>query len=119
MGWANNICFVENRVVLIDWPLVCQGNGTLGIGGWLPSLAAEGGPKPETILPDAGDVATIISGFFAAEAGLTPPLEAPNIRQIQRLHLKMTLLWLIQALNLPPLDRELAELTHKGAIHRD
>ena len=41
---SDNLCFVEDRVVLIDWNWACRGNGRVDIAAWLPSLHLEGGP---------------------------------------------------------------------------
>lgn len=58
---------------------------------------------PESILPDAADVAAAVSGFFAARAGLPQVLDAPRVRWIQQVQLKMALPWAVRALDLPPL----------------
>ncbi len=101
---SDNMCLVEERVVLIDWNKVCIGNPDFDLGAWLPSLAAEGGPPPETLLPDGGGVAAVISGYFAAQAGQPPIPDAPNVRTIQLVQLKTALPWATLALDLPRLD---------------
>lgn len=102
---SDNMCLVDNRAVLIDWNGVCVGNADFDLGAWLPSLEAEGGPSPETLLPDSGEIAGLISGYFAARAGLDPIPDAPNVRTIQLVQLKTALPWAVRALGLPPLDR--------------
>ena len=74
--------------------------GILGL--WLPSLAYEGGPEPEQILPDAPEVAAWVSGFFAARAGLPQIPDAPRVRWVQRRQLATALPWAVRALGLPP-----------------
>jgi hypothetical protein len=91
-------------VILIDWNFVCLGNPRFDVGFWLPSLEAEGGPPPETILPDAGDIAGLVSGFYACRAGLPLIPDAPRVRHIQQVQLKYALPWAVRALGLPPLD---------------
>lgn len=86
----------------MDWNLACLSNGRLDLGFWLPSLAFEGGPEPEAILPDAPEVAAWVSGFFAARAGLPEIADAPRVRLVQRQQLTTALPWAARALGLPP-----------------
>ncbi len=101
---SDNICFIDDRVVFVDWNWACLGNAKFDLGAWLPSLEAEGGPPPETILPDGGEIAALLSGYFASRAGLPPLPNAPYVRRIQLTQLKSALPWTVRALNLPPLD---------------
>jgi thiamine kinase-like enzyme len=100
---SDNICIAENRVVLVDWNLACLSNPKLDLGFWLPSLAYEAGVEPESILPDAPEVAAWVSGFFAARAGLPNIPDAPRVRQVQRQQLETALPWAVRAMGLPPL----------------
>ena len=99
---SDNICLAPGRAVFVDWNLACLSNGRLDLGFWLPSLAFEGGPKPEAILPDAPEVAAWVSGFFAARAGLPEIPDAPRVRLVQRQQLSTALPWAARALGLPP-----------------
>ena len=101
---SDNICFVGDRALLIDWNNACYGNPDLDIAAWLPSLAAEGGPLPETILPDSGTLSALISGYMASKAGLPRIPDAPHVRDIQLTQAKTALPWTVRALGLPPLD---------------
>lgn len=101
---SDNLCIHQGRAVIIDWNLVCRGNAKFDLGFWLPSLEAEGGPPPETILPDAPEISAVVSGFFAARAGLPIIPNAPFVRHIQQVQLKTALPWVVRAMNLPPLD---------------
>jgi hypothetical protein len=103
---SDNVCFVGERTVLVDWNWACVGNPVVDIGGWLPSLHAEGGPSPETILPDAPEIAAMMSGFFASRAGLPGIPDAPFVRAVQRTQLATALPWAVRALGLRPLDGE-------------
>jgi hypothetical protein len=47
---SHNLCFRDDRVILVDWNGACIGNAYFDIAKWLPSLHAEGGPSPEEIL---------------------------------------------------------------------
>lgn len=101
---SDNLCFVGKRAILVDWNIVCLGNPDVDLGFFLPSLQAEGGPLPETILPHAGEIAGIVSGYFAAHAGLDIIPDAPRVRHIQQVQLNTALPWAVRALGLPPLD---------------
>jgi len=99
---SDNLCITENRVVFVDWNLACLSNPELDLGFWLPSLAYEGGPQPEQIIPDAPEIAAWVSGFFAARAGLHDIPDAPRVRLVQRQQLETALPWVIRTLHLPP-----------------
>lgn len=100
---SDNICLTARRAIFVDWNGACLSNPRLDLGFWLPSLAYEGGPEPEKILPDAPEVAAWVSGFFAARAGLPEISDAPRVRMVQRQQLRTALPWAVRALDLPPL----------------
>jgi thiamine kinase-like enzyme len=99
---SDNICVEAGRAVFIDWNAACLSNPRLDLGFWLPSLAYEGGPEPEKILPDAPEVAAWVSGYFAARAGLPGISDAPQVRTVQRRQLETALPWAARELDLPP-----------------
>lgn len=98
---SDNMCFAADRAVFIDWNLACLSNPKLDLGFWLPSLAYEGGPLPEALLPDSPEIAAWVSGFFAGRAGLPVIPHAPRVRIVQRQQLETALPWAIRALGLP------------------
>ena len=100
---SDNMCMTDDRVLFIDWNCACLGNSRLDLGFWLPSLAYEGGPAPDTILPDAPEVAAVVTGYFAANAGLDKIPDAPRVRVVQRQQLVTGLPWVVRALELPAL----------------
>ncbi len=99
---SDNMVIVNGRMKLIDWSEACLSNPRLDLGFWLPSLCFEGGPVPETILPNAPEVAAWVSGFFAARAGLPTIPHAPLVRRVQLEQLSTALPWVQRALSLPP-----------------
>ena len=99
---SDNLCFVGDRTVLVDWNIACVGNPVFDVAFWLPSLRLEGGPEPAAALPNAGPVAAAVAGFFAARAGLPPPAGAPTVRDFQRAQLEVALPWAASELGLDP-----------------
>jgi aminoglycoside phosphotransferase (APT) family kinase protein len=100
---SDNICFTDRGPVFVDWAAACLGNPDVDLGGWLPSLAFEGGPPPDAVLPNAPEVAAWVSGYFAARAGLPTIPDAPFVRRVQREQLTTALPWAQRALKLPPI----------------
>lgn len=100
---SDNICLSADRAIFVDWNLASLSNPRLDLGFWLPSLAYEGGPEPEVILPAAPEVAAYVAGFFAARAGLPGIPDAPRVRLVQQQQLTTALSWAVRALELPPL----------------
>jgi len=96
---SDNLCFLEGRTVLIDWNWSCAGNGTVDVAFWLPSLHAEGGPAPETILPDRPDMACAVSGFWASKTDLSK--HDVRRRQAEISVLKTAFAWAVRSLCLP------------------
>ena len=101
---SDNLCFVGDRAVIVDWNWSSMGNGDADIACWLPSLHSEGGPLPETILSNAAPWAAALAGFFGSMAGLPPPEGAPTVRTVQRTQLESALPWAVRTLGLPPVD---------------
>lgn len=99
---SDNLCFREGRAVVIDWNHAAIANPDLEVAAWLPSLQAEGGPAPETILPDAPELAAWLAGFFGSRAGGPPIPEAPHVRPLQVAQLRTALPWAARALGLEP-----------------
>lgn len=102
---SDNICLRDGKALLVDWNWAHTGNALYDVAFWLPSLLAEGGPAPAEVLPESGEMAAVVSGFFAPIAGLPQHPGAPTVRRLQLDQLKVALSWAIDALGLPPLDR--------------
>ena len=99
---SDNLCFVGDRAVLVDWNLAAVGNPLLDAVAWLPSLRLEGGPEPWKLVPDSGGLASLMAGFFASRAGLPPPETAPTVREFQRRQAAIALPWASRELGLRP-----------------
>jgi hypothetical protein len=100
---SDNICIHNGRVKFVDWAEGGTGNAAVDMGFFLPSLAFEGGPNPDEIMPNAPEIAALISGFFAARAGLPTIPDAPFVRKVQLEQLSTALPWAQRALKLPSL----------------
>jgi hypothetical protein len=99
---SDNVCFRDGKAIVIDWNHARLANPDLDIAFWLPSLASEGGPLPDTILPDAPGLAAWVAGFFCSRAGGDPLPEAPHVRPLQLAQSRTALPWAARALGLPP-----------------
>jgi hypothetical protein len=102
---SDNICIADGQAKLVDWNWASVGNPMVDVAFWIPSLFMEGGPSPAEVLPEAGELTAVVSGFFAPLAGLPPPAGAPTVRPLQLAQLKVALPWAVDVLGLPPLDR--------------
>jgi Ser/Thr protein kinase RdoA (MazF antagonist) len=102
---SDNLCVLGDRAILIDWNWACRGNAAFDLAAWLPSLHAEGGPAPETLMPEAGAFAALLAGYFCARAPRPPISLAPHVRPLQLAQARTALPWAARALGLPmPVD---------------
>lgn len=51
---SDNICLEPGRVVFVDWSSAARGSAAHDVAQLLPTLHLEGGPPPETVMPDGG-----------------------------------------------------------------
>jgi SAM-dependent methyltransferase len=101
---SDNLCFAGERVTMVDWNFARRGNAAFGVAMLLPSLRLEAGPLPDEVMPDEGPLSALVSGYFAANAGLPPIPGAPRVRWIQLRQLRIALAWTSRALGLAPPD---------------
>ena len=73
---SDNICLLDDRVVFIDWNNACLGNGSFDFAAWLPSLHAEGGPPPWSMLPGQRSLRALFRATSRPEQDSRHP-EAP------------------------------------------
>jgi hypothetical protein len=99
---SDNVCISRGRAVFVDWDWAAVGNPVADVVAWLPSLHAEGGPPPEELAPDgAAELAALLAGYWAANAGLPPLPRAPRVRPLQLSQLRVALPWTARLLGLP------------------
>jgi hypothetical protein len=101
---SDNICFRDDRALLVDWNRVHRGNRNFDVARWLVSLHAEGGPLPESVYRAPGSLLALVSGYWASVAGLAPPQSGSTIRPVQRRNLRAAMAWAARTLELPPPD---------------
>jgi aminoglycoside phosphotransferase (APT) family kinase protein len=98
---SDNLCFPEDGIRVVDWNWACLGSPKLDLAAFLPSLAAEGGPPPDALLKGEAELAALLSGYFAARAGLPPPSPGSRVREIALVQLTTSLPWAARELGLP------------------
>ena len=98
---SDNICFKDDKPIFIDWNWASRGNGAFDIVAWLPSLYTEGGKPPSVKIESAGKLYSLISGFWAARAGLPPPHPGSTLRAAQAKQLAVSLPLAVKELGLP------------------
>ncbi len=102
---GDNIWASRNRAVLVDWNWALRGNPDLDLAGWLPALAAEGGPAPWELSSGLGALAALVAARFGDRAGAPPsPGSRPGLRDMQRALGAVALAWACRELGLPPPD---------------
>lgn len=99
---SDNICFMGDRTLLVDWNWASVGTPVLDFITWLPSLHSEGGPAPWDITLEEPELIALLAGYFASHAYLPPHKLGPAIRELQLAQLRSALPWVARALHLPP-----------------
>ena len=101
---SDNLCLRPTGAVFVDWNIALVGNPALDVAFWLPSLAYEGGPRPEACpVPIAAELAAFVAGFLAVRAGRPLLPHALRVREVQKLQLAEALPWAVRVLGLPPI----------------
>ena len=97
---------------IFDWPFAQVGPPELDFMPYAQSVAAEGGPDPETLTEWYSEVLPVrprvlasaaahFAGFFAEHAWRASPEGLPRLRPWQRQQLKVSLAWAARLLELP------------------
>ena len=98
---SDNLCFRDGRVLLVDWNLAVAGDPRWDRLFMVHTIQMEGGPNVRELAPDPDPgVLAWIAGFFAARAGMPPPVGAPRVRGFQRAQLAVVLPWAADVLGL-------------------
>jgi hypothetical protein len=100
---SDNLCLLEDRVVLVDWNHMARGEPSFDGICLAQGITGEGGPLPEHLVPDAQPgIVAMIAGYFAERAPQPVIPTAPRVRIIQLEQLRVTLPWAARLLGLPP-----------------
>jgi hypothetical protein len=106
--WAENLCFTDRGVVLVDWAEARIGNPAIDVAFALLSLRVEGATPPH--VEDELALAAFITGVVAAEAAAPLPrwtTSDSSLREDQLGDLRVALPWTAAQLGLPPPYEEL------------
>ncbi len=100
---SDNLCFVDGRMILVDWSNAHRGSPFDDLSLVISTLPLEGGPEPASIMPDQGEWAAYRSGQMALRTiqDTNAPLWLHHV--FQRITI-ITLQWAATALNLPAWD---------------
>lgn len=102
---SDNICFLNDKIYLVDWNWTVRGNVMFDILAWLPSLHAEGGPTPWSFGFNEPELISALAGFHAFSAYQPPNFKgAEAIRALQLKLLKVYIPWVVKVLNLSEPD---------------
>ncbi len=99
---SDNLCLVSGQVKLLDWNWAAIGNPTFDLCAWLPSLEAEGGPQPETIVDGEPELAALLAGYFCAEISKPDPNPSSGRRAMQVRQAKSAVPWVARLLGIEP-----------------
>ncbi|MET8325382.1 aminoglycoside phosphotransferase family protein [Streptomyces sp. NPDC005181] len=102
---ADNILLTDDRVVFVDWPHALRAAPWLDLLMMLPSVAAQGGPDPDTVftthpLGHTADPAGVnavlaaLAGCFVAHSLMPDPPGLPTVRAFQGAQGAAALEWL-------------------------
>ena len=98
---SDNIFFLRDMAMLIDWNWACRGNPKFDLVSWLPSLHAEGGPPPWESKVDEPNLIAMQAGYLAQRVSNPPADLESSIWRLQQAQLRSALPWAARALDLP------------------
>ncbi len=102
---ADNILLTPGGVIFVDWPWACLAAPWFDLAGMLPSVAMQGGPRPEQVFsthpvargadPDAvSTVVAALAGLFTCLSRQPDPPGLPTLRAFQAAQAVTSLDWL-------------------------
>ncbi|GAB3758191.1 phosphotransferase [Microlunatus parietis] len=100
---SDNLCFLGQRVVLVDWAQAFRGNPEYDVATAASTLPLEGGPDPHDVLPDGGRWAALLAGRYVHRTLREPELPDWFRRVLQRIAV-ICLSWASRSLDLPRWD---------------
>ena len=100
---GDNMAFLPDRVVLVDWNWASVGNIEVDVAFLANHIEVTGGPSPEDTANIDPSWAAVVSGYFGQMAGLPGIPTAPTVRPAQRAALEFALPWASRMLDLEPI----------------
>ena len=98
---SDNLCLLDDRVVLIDWNNTARGRADFDLVAFAQGVTVEGGPPPDEIAPDADPcLVAMLTSYFARNAPKPVIPDAPRVRDIQLAQLRVCLPWMTRLLGL-------------------
>lgn len=101
---ADNLLLAGRRVYVLDWPWARLGAWWIDAVAMAPSVAMQGGPRPDEFVRRAGvgavpaeavdAVVCSIAGYFAVRALEPPPPGIPTVRAFQAAQGRQAIAWL-------------------------
>lgn len=95
---ADNLLISGDRVYVVDWPWACRGAAWFDVMAMLPSVAMQGGPPPQELLPDPDPAITAalagLAGFLIRMSRRPDPPGLPTLRAFQHAQGMAALAWL-------------------------
>jgi aminoglycoside phosphotransferase (APT) family kinase protein len=101
---ADNLLIAGGKLYVVDWPSACVGAPWIDWLAMGPSVAMQGGPRPQVFLDrfDVGGVSPgeidavlcSVAGYFVVGALEPPPPGLPTVRAFQAAQGEMALAWL-------------------------
>lgn len=100
--YSGNVCFVDGRVLLVDWDTAGLGNRYVDVAFALLSVLVEGATVSGIVLPQEGDYAALLSGHLAVSAPAPVPdwAAGSGLREAMIGDLRHALGWTATALGL-------------------
>jgi len=101
---ADNLLIAGERVFILDWPWARTGAAWVDLVAMAPSVAMQGGPRPEDFLSrldlrgvpasSIDSVACSLAGYFVVHSQDPPPPGIPTVRAFQAAQGRVAIAWL-------------------------
>lgn len=101
---SDNLCFLGDRLVLVDWSQAMRGHGEYDRTKTLPTLTLEGGPEPYEIMPNAGSWAARGCAVSAQRAWVERDSRPEWLINVFKRLAAIELVWAAKCLELPEVD---------------
>jgi hypothetical protein len=104
---SDNVCFVGDRVVLVDWSEARRGSARFDVWNLAQTLPLETNVDPFNLAPDGAAFAATSAARNAERIYKQPDSLPPWLMQVLRRIVAIDLQWAARCLDLPPPDPQL------------